>query len=421
MLFKNLPKEIQTYLLEKHKFSEQVQARLVNDKDLTLSQAFTWMASPEEYPVWKEINRNGNFKPLAKFMKKKMADFSDGLDALVKTRVEEAGNVYNYWKLVELYERVESIQDTPRGGFSFRDSLEGWDWWTNAMETKSLPSESVNVNRFPDEPRPCEKRGMRYLVDQKDHLLAAGEIVTLLENDGSRNPQFTQESGKELYISWYRLKPYTENKMTDFENQAYPNEKVGSLYYHKDDIIILTQNDGTSDPWFCKADTNDRGCYKWNTLRRYTGEVDPLWKKDFYDARYPNEVVGTEYLLRNHPDYSDQKVILSTNDDLRFPYFKLENGGVVEIQWKWISNVNAELSQSSSFENCPCRTQINKINSNNKNNNNGKAVTEHTGEPVALLFKATYTISIGPTPVGVVLRGTESKVTMGSISCSNPS
>ena len=203
--------------------------------------------------------------------------------------------------------------------------------------------------RFENKGYPDEIIGTRYLCVDGKHK---GKFVTLFKQDNSRCPGFSVDGDSEdyTYIYWRDLQRITyikseeimDKQVSDFRDQAYPKEKVGTKYLclngeFEGKEVTLSINDKSSCPYFhIEEDTDRNRVINWCDLKRIDSPKQiPIFENSegFESKPYPYEVVGTKYIICKKNDYFPlwSTVKLHRNDKSISPLFK--QGGE-----EWVEN-----------------------------------------------------------------------------------
>ncbi len=219
----------------------------------------------------------------------------------IKERIIEAGNEYDEKFIIDWYSKYNTIPGSSNNGFTYHASTEGMDFWADVINAgkhdaffEKYPERYASDESLifiEDKGYPDEKVGTQYLCITGQY---EGETVTLVENDNTWCPYFKTKTCLKIDIAWYKLQRIAQTTSMD---------KQVSI-----------------------SETSDK----------------------FEDKPYPDEVVGTEYIVCKENDYFalGSTVKLYRNDNSKNPLFK-KGGNEWFLNWSCVKRKTALSKQGN--------------------------------------------------------------------------
>lgn len=279
----------------------------------------------------------------------------------LKERIEEQGNSFNE----SLY-----TADKKHGGFTWRETPEGKTFWDDVL---GKGKHHVFYEKYPKEinfDRPFRKDdvvkcisnsfnsntkviGKHFQLRNDDvRKLNNGKVASLVSYpSGIDNEYCVNFSSSDLVIvarTEIKLSKQTEKMETksDFqEGKRYLDEKVGTEYIVvsgslEGTVVKLHRHDQTECPLFSCTDSDGdkaNNYISWYRLKRCAQTVSQT--SDFDDKPYPEEKVGTKYLVVKGK-WEGSTVVLYSNDNTSMPRFRNEEGEGSWLEWECLKRID---------------------------------------------------------------------------------
>lgn len=293
------------------------------------------------------------------------------IQAKIKERTEEQGNIFN----------VKSHgNDKHCGGFTWKETPEGHNFWDDVL---SRGRHHVFYERYPKEinfKKPfregdvvkCisnsfnsnkEPIGQHFQLRKCDaDKLNNDRVTSLISYPSGKGNEFrvNYSSTDLVIVARTEIKLSEQSKQTekmetksDFkEGEACLNEKTGTEYVVISGnligkVVTLKHHDGTSAPLFSyiDGDGDENSTFiAWKRLKRHSGEIPP--PPDFNDEAYPEEEVGTHYLVFMGK-WEGQIVELHHNDNSSMPRFKRADGVTSWLEWRCLKRTPQVIAEPS--------------------------------------------------------------------------
>jgi len=144
----------------------------------------------------------------------KFSEYPQKVKDLVKLRVEEQGNVFNEDVFNEDIHTAKS-----GGGFNWSDTIEEDDFWREVLihEKFELVDDTIKIDpriysrsKYPED----ASEGSKWICvfPSHDMSLRIGDVLTLVHNDKTFDPYFTNAMGTRQSINWHHFAPYDDYK-----------------------------------------------------------------------------------------------------------------------------------------------------------------------------------------------------------------
>jgi len=226
------------------------------------------------------------------------SEFPQEIKNVVRKRVEEQGNKYSEDVFIK---RIGAGKHS--GGFAWEDTEEEFDFWKKVLVVRDF---DVFYNKYPHlspvvqsdqyyKRIPTDvKKGDHFEVAYKQAIagetdyfrfrsgkserIQIGDILQLVENDGSEAPRFKNSRGKTHFCDWGVLKPtlkrYENLPMTVEEGIQ---EKVNEFGYEvlndirtfkKGTLVYLSEQDHSVCPQFTDPITGQSHYVDWSDLKK---------------------------------------------------------------------------------------------------------------------------------------------------------
>lgn len=144
----------------------------------------------------------------------KFSEFPQRVKDLVRLRVEEQGNAYNE----DIFNKIIDASKS-QGGFDWYDTIEEDNFWLKVLidEKFNLIDGSIKVGsqiysniNYPK--NALEGTKWICIFPSEDMSFRIGDVLTLVKNDETFNPYFTNAMETKQAVDWHHLGPYDDYK-----------------------------------------------------------------------------------------------------------------------------------------------------------------------------------------------------------------